>query len=83
MPNQSIPAQFCDVHPGQLARWTLNSGQTKKMIQFACRGPDKNAADIRTNGLRVMRLDSSSSWQTPVNIPSATKCVHLEILILD
>ncbi|KAF2089309.1 Piwi-domain-containing protein [Saccharata proteae CBS 121410] len=53
-----IPMELCTVLPGQVARRMLGSDQTRAMIEFAARSPDKNATSITQNGLRVMRTQA-------------------------
>lgn len=51
-----IPADFCNVLPGQVAVKKLSPEQTKNMIQFACRKPFINAKSITDDAPTVLGL---------------------------
>ncbi|KAI9845325.1 MAG: hypothetical protein M1837_004947 [Sclerophora amabilis] len=54
-----IPAQLCNVLPGQVARKKLSPDQTQEMIKVACRKPAENASLIVGEGARVMGIGSN------------------------
>lgn len=51
-----IPAEFCSVLEGQVARQRLRPDQTSAMIKIACRPPGINALDISTRGRELMGI---------------------------
>ncbi|GAM91567.1 hypothetical protein ANO11243_096190 [Dothideomycetidae sp. 11243] len=51
-----MPAEFCNVLPGQVSMKKLSSEQTAKMITFACRRPHLNAQSTTTDGPAVLGL---------------------------
>ncbi|KAF2493554.1 Piwi-domain-containing protein [Lophium mytilinum] len=55
-----IPAELCEVLPGQQAKRMLLPNQTRSMIEFAARSPDKNATSIVESGLNVVGINPVS-----------------------
>lgn len=55
-----LPAQVCQVLPGQPALSKLSPDQTAQMIRFAVRKPTFNARDIATSGARLMGFGSEN-----------------------
>ncbi|KAF2812260.1 Piwi-domain-containing protein [Mytilinidion resinicola] len=55
-----IPAELCEVLPGQQAKRLLLPNQTRSMIEFAARSPDKNAVSIIQSGLNVVGINPVS-----------------------
>ncbi|EDN10395.1 hypothetical protein HCAG_06198 [Histoplasma mississippiense (nom. inval.)] len=49
-----LPAEVCQVLPGQPANAKLSPNQTQNMIRFAVRRPVENATSIVTNGTKVL-----------------------------
>lgn len=56
-----LPAEVCEVIPGQPVGSKLNSAQTSSMIKFACRTPGLNAQSISDAGRKVLGLDEDQS----------------------
>ena len=52
-----LPAEVCEVLPGQPAGSKLSPAQTQQMIKFAVRGPAQNAQSIVMNGARVLGIN--------------------------
>ncbi|CAK3879278.1 RNA interference gene silencing (Qde2) [Lecanosticta acicola] len=63
---QYLPAELCEVFPGQAYRRLLSGDQTSEMLRFAARFPNLNAMSIAGtpsapgNGLRLFRLADPS-----------------------
>ena len=55
-----LPAQVCEVLPGQPATAKLSPQQTAQMIRFAVRKPTYNAKDITTTGGRLLGFDPTN-----------------------
>ena len=55
-----LPAQVCEVLPGQATMTRLSPKQTSHMIGFAVRKPHCNAQDIATSGLRLLGFDPTN-----------------------
>ncbi|KAI9795475.1 MAG: hypothetical protein M1833_007005 [Piccolia ochrophora] len=53
-----MPAELCNVIPGQVARKKLSPEQTQEMIKVACRKPAANARLITGEGAHVLGLGS-------------------------
>ncbi|KAK6341532.1 hypothetical protein TWF696_008604 [Orbilia brochopaga] len=49
-----LPAELCIVAPGQPFKGTLDSNNTRALIEFACRPPTRNALTITTSGLKAL-----------------------------
>ncbi|PGH26483.1 hypothetical protein AJ80_01797 [Polytolypa hystricis UAMH7299] len=60
-----LPAEVCEVIPGQSARQKLSSNQTTAMITLACRAPNINANDIQNQGLRLMGITPAPAANGP------------------
>lgn len=52
-----IPAELCDILPGQLAKRLLLGPQTSEMIRFAARRPNQNAESIVGDGKKVTGIE--------------------------
>lgn len=61
-----LPAEVCTVIAGQAARQRLDSSQTTKMINFACRDASTNKNAIANEGLHLMGITTQSD-QSPVS----------------
>jgi eukaryotic translation initiation factor 2C len=51
-----LPAEVCEVMPGQNAKTKLDPTQTQQMIKFAVRRPWENATSIVDEGLQTAGL---------------------------
>lgn len=49
-----LPAEVCEVRPGQPAVAKLSAAQTQQMIRFAVRRPIHNTQSIVTSGGRLL-----------------------------
>ncbi|CEL07700.1 hypothetical protein ASPCAL10855 [Aspergillus calidoustus] len=56
-----LPAQICEVLPGQASGAKLSPAQTQRMIRFAVRKPAQNAQSIVTSGLQTLGIGSEES----------------------
>ena len=63
-----LPAQVCEVMPGQPAMAKLSPGQTAQMIKFAVRKPTYNAQTIAASGGQLLGFDPTNP--TLVRTPS-------------
>ena len=55
-----LPAQVCEVMPGQPAMAKLTAQQTAQMIKFAVRKPTYNAQSIVASGGRLLGFDPTN-----------------------
>ncbi|KAL8678033.1 MAG: hypothetical protein Q9186_005602 [Xanthomendoza sp. 1 TL-2023] len=51
-----VPAELCEVEPGQQYNKKLDGSQTSRMLQFAVRKPAENARRIIAQGAKMMGL---------------------------
>jgi len=56
-----MPAELCNVIPGQVAKKKLSPEQTQEMIKVACRRPAVNAGLIVGEGAQVMGIGPDHS----------------------
>ena len=56
-----LPAEVCDVRPGQPAGMKLSSTQTQQMIRFAVRKPHLNAQSIVTSGGHLLGFEPTNA----------------------
>ena len=56
-----VPAEQCDVVPGQMSNRKLSPNQTQQMIKFAVRKPADNARLIVDEGVRTMGLNQGAA----------------------
>ncbi|KAK3292597.1 ribonuclease H-like domain-containing protein [Chaetomium fimeti] len=54
-----IPAEFCELLPGQPLKSRLSPQEQDSMIQFACRPPPANAQSITTAARNLLALDNN------------------------
>jgi eukaryotic translation initiation factor 2C len=54
-----IPAEFCELVPGQPLKARLSPQDQDAMIQFACRPPPANASSITTAARSLLALDNN------------------------
>ncbi|KAK7039451.1 protein argonaute 1B [Favolaschia claudopus] len=59
-----VPAELCEIEPGQAYRGKLSGSETQQMIKIACNPPRFNAEAITTEGFSQLGLNPV---QTPVN----------------
>jgi eukaryotic translation initiation factor 2C len=58
-----LPAEVCEVVPGQAASSKLSESQTQAMVAFAVRKPHLNAQSIDTQGRQLLGCDPANSVQ--------------------
>ncbi|KAL8792281.1 MAG: hypothetical protein Q9195_005160 [Heterodermia aff. obscurata] len=68
-----IPAQVCEVLPGQPAKSKLSPFQTAQMIRFAVRRPPYNAQSIATSGGRLLGFEPTNPTLQSFNIDVVPK----------
>jgi hypothetical protein len=56
-----LPAEVCEVLPGQVIKRRLSPSQTQEMITFACRKPWQNAESIVGDGKMTLGLNPSTN----------------------
>jgi eukaryotic translation initiation factor 2C len=56
-----LPAQVCEVLPGQLSRNKLSRTQTQQVIRFAVRKPAQNAQSIVTSGAQMLGINPTTA----------------------
>jgi eukaryotic translation initiation factor 2C len=56
-----LPAQVCEVMPGQPANAKLSPAQTQQMIRFAVRKPTYNAQSIVMSGGQLLGFDPTNA----------------------
>ena len=68
-----LPAEVCEVLPGQVSPYKLNSRQTRNMINFAKCDPSKCAELIAEEGRKTLGYDtpSESMVRHRKNVPLA------------
>lgn len=54
-----LPAEACQMLPGQPVKRRLNANQTQEMIKFACRTPSQNATSVVQDGKNVLSLNQN------------------------
>lgn len=67
-----LPADVCEVLPGQRCRSNLSTSQAQLMIRYAVRKPAQNAQSIVLEGLQVSGIHPPSNTlvsQVPVHNP--------------
>ena len=55
-----LPAEVCEVRPGQHTSKQLSPFQTQNMIRFAVRSPEENARSITTSGVALMGIEPAN-----------------------
>ncbi|KAJ3879731.1 argonaute-like protein [Lentinula edodes] len=56
-----LPAEICEIEPGQAFRGKLNEQQTSQMIKVACNPPKVNAEAIVGDGFQKLGLNTNPS----------------------
>ena len=56
-----IPAELCDIEPGNPYRVKLNDRETAQMIRYACNPPKNNAESTVGRGFSALGFGSSRS----------------------
>ena len=64
-----LPAQVCEVLPGQAASAKLSSGQTDQIRGFAVRRPNENEESIVASGPRLLGLNPTNQTLVSVIFP--------------
>lgn len=76
-----LPAEFCDVIPGQPCNSKLSPDQTSNMINFAVRNPCENANSIVTKGLSdVVAAGNNLLQHMQISVASSLVKVNGRIL---
>lgn len=56
-----VPAEACEIYPGQMAKKRLDSLQNNDMINHARRDPGKMKTSIETDAFKVLELENNST----------------------
>ncbi|KAG9379766.1 Stem cell self-renewal protein Piwi [Pyrenophora tritici-repentis] len=56
-----LPAEVCNVVPGQPSKAKLDGSQTQQMIRYAVRKPWENARSIQNEGIATVGLDANTN----------------------
>ncbi|KAF7919909.1 uncharacterized protein EAE98_009143 [Botrytis deweyae] len=56
-----LPAEVCNIKPGQIVKKSLLGDQTRLMLDFANRRPEPNAMSIITSGKQVLGLNNKDN----------------------
>jgi eukaryotic translation initiation factor 2C len=76
-----LPAEVCDVLPGQPSNAKLSPKQTSEMIKFAVRKPADNAESIVTKGVQVIgvspQLNACLVSLFPLSLQSAIVLIDI------
>lgn len=75
-----VPADVCEVIPGQPAKMKLSANQTVQMISFAVRSPGENADSIVNQGAPLLGFAPATN-SVLVNWPHILK-VQIEFALL-
>jgi hypothetical protein len=62
-----LPAELCEIEPGQPYLGKLNANETANMIRYACNPPAVNADAIVNRGLPILGLAPASESAAAVN----------------
>src|SRR4051794_38527460 len=68
-----LPAEVCEVRPGQPAGTKLSPAQTQQMIRFAVRRPFHNAQSIVTSGGRLLGFEPTNPTLVRAILPRASR----------
>ncbi|KAH8691555.1 ribonuclease H-like domain-containing protein [Talaromyces proteolyticus] len=78
-----LPAEVCEVPPGQPARAKLSSAQTQQMIRFAVRRPVHNAKSIVTSGGKLLGFEPTNATLDAFNITVPPKLITVPGRVLN
>ncbi|CAG8906164.1 unnamed protein product [Penicillium egyptiacum] len=76
-----LPAEVCEVLPGQPCRAEPNVIQRQNMIKFSCRRPPQNYDSIMTEGLNIMGI--SEGYTKAVGIKPGKEMITVPARILN
>ncbi|KAH7884145.1 Piwi domain-containing protein [Phlebopus sp. FC_14] len=74
-----VPAELCEIEPGQPFRGKLNEKETAQMIRYACNPPVDNAHAIVDDGLPILGLTPQTAPQTLRNF-GITTSTHMAVI---
>ncbi|KAJ3986516.1 Piwi domain-containing protein [Lentinula detonsa] len=72
-----VPAELCEIEPGQPFRGKLDETQTSQMIKVACNRPIVNAEAIVGDGFQKLGLHPSTSPSTGFDIQVSQKMTEI------
>lgn len=56
-----VPAEVCEIFPGQMAKKRLDSTQNSDMMSHAKRDPEQIRMSIKQNAFKVLELENNST----------------------
>ncbi|KAJ3494420.1 hypothetical protein NLJ89_g10812 [Agrocybe chaxingu] len=62
-----VPAELCEITPGNAYRGKLSDKETAQMIRYACNPPRVNAEEIINKGFPALGLGGPAGTQTPID----------------
>ncbi|EFW18723.1 hypothetical protein D8B26_005540 [Coccidioides posadasii str. Silveira] len=77
-----LPAEYCNIIEGQVARQKLSPDQTTNMIRIACRNPTANALDISGQGLNLMGVGRREGPKEKFGIDIAHELLSVKGMVL-
>ncbi|KAL8813818.1 MAG: hypothetical protein Q9223_006918 [Gallowayella weberi] len=77
-----VPAELCEVEPGQQYNKKLDGSQTSRMLQFAVRKPAENARRIVDQGAKMMGLSMENPNLTEFGVKVAPQMITVRGRIL-
>lgn len=78
-----LPAEVCEVTPGQPASTQLTSAQMQQMIRFAVRRPVHNAQSIVTSGGKLLGFEPTNTTLNGFNITVPPKLITVPGRVLN
>ncbi|PGH12484.1 hypothetical protein AJ79_04228 [Helicocarpus griseus UAMH5409] len=79
-----LPAEVCEVLPGQPANAKLTPNQTQNMIKFAVKRPVENARSIVTNGSQALGVTPQlNAMLTGMGLTMSSKLITVPGRVLD
>ncbi|KAI0144610.1 RNA interference and gene silencing protein [Xylariaceae sp. FL1272] len=77
-----LPAEVCEVRPGQPARTKLSGAQTNQMISFAVRRPTENMLSISQSGRQLLGFDPMNSTLNAFGLSVSPKLLTVPSRVL-
>ena len=76
-----VPAEICEMIPGQPVKAKLSGPETEEMLRFACRSPYANALSISQDSRSVLGLDEGENLDKyGISVGKELLTVHARVL---
>lgn len=75
-----LPAELCEVLPGQIFGGDPTSDMRSAMIKFSCRKPPQNYESIITEGLEIMGISNNKTREVGIKLSEDMTTVPARIL---